>query len=63
MMFNAIDLVGYQVRFDECASSKTRIKYLTDGCLLREFIEDPLLQEYDCIILDEAHERSLDTVK
>ena len=55
-------LVGYQVRFDDCTSSDTRIKYVTDGCLLREFIDDPELLDYSVVVLDEAHERSLDTV-
>ena len=55
-------LVGYQVRFDDCTSSDTQIKYVTDGCLLREFIDDPELLDYSVVVLDEAHERSLDTV-
>ena len=50
------------MRFDDSTSSETRIKYMTDGCLLREFLEDPSLSRYSVIILDEAHERSLDTV-
>ena len=54
--------VGYQVRFDDCTSRSTVIKYMTDGCLLREFLDDPKLSKYGVIILDEAHERSLDTV-
>lgn len=55
------DLVGYSVRFDDMASEKTRIKYQTDGMLLRESISDPLLKRYNVIILDEAHERTLHT--
>jgi len=55
------ETVGYQVRFDDNTSDKTLIKYLTDGCLLREFLDDPILSKYSVIILDEAHERSLDT--
>ena len=50
------------MRFDDCTSDKTLIKYMTDGCLLREFLDDPVLSKYSLIILDEAHERSLDTV-
>uniref|UniRef100_A0A8D0HI25 Probable ATP-dependent RNA helicase DHX40 n=1 Tax=Sphenodon punctatus TaxID=8508 RepID=A0A8D0HI25_SPHPU len=53
--------VGYQVRFDDCASEGTAIKYLTDGCLLRQILADPHLTKYSIIILDEAHERSLST--
>ncbi|XP_072168143.1 probable ATP-dependent RNA helicase DHX40 [Diadema setosum] len=55
------DRVGYQVRFDDCTSDETAIKYMTDGCLLREFLRDGELSQYSVIVLDEAHERSLDT--
>jgi HrpA-like RNA helicase len=53
--------VGYQVRFDECASESTKIKYLTDGMLVRELLSDPMLNRYSVIIVDEAHERTLRT--
>ena len=53
--------VGYQVRFDDCTSSTTKIKYMTDGCLLREFLDDQELSRYSVMVLDEAHERSLAT--
>ncbi|XP_033112480.1 probable ATP-dependent RNA helicase DHX40 [Anneissia japonica] len=53
--------VGYQVRFDDHTSDATRIKYMTDGCLLREFLDDRELRKYSVIVLDEAHERSLST--
>ena len=51
--------VGYAVRFDAKCSDKTVIKYCTDGLLLRETMSDPLLSKYSVIIVDEAHERSL----
>ncbi|KAJ3516974.1 hypothetical protein NLJ89_g793 [Agrocybe chaxingu] len=54
-------LVGYAVRFDEKHSSKTRIKYLTDGMIVRELMSDPLLSNYSVVIVDEAHERTLRT--
>ena len=54
-------LVGYSVRFEECTSSRTRIKYMTDGMLLREFMDDPILSSYSVIIVDEAHERTINT--
>ncbi|SBT87830.1 pre-mRNA-splicing factor ATP-dependent RNA helicase PRP43, putative [Plasmodium malariae] len=53
--------VGYTIRFEDRSSSKTIIKYLTDGMLLRESMSDPLLKKYNTIILDEAHERTLAT--
>ncbi|XP_071953797.1 probable ATP-dependent RNA helicase DHX40 isoform X2 [Antedon mediterranea] len=55
------DKVGYQVRFDDSTSDATKIKYMTDGCLLREFLDDRELRRYSVIVLDEAHERSLST--
>lgn len=53
--------VGYSIRFEDFSSKKTILKYLTDGMLLREAMSDPLLSAYQCIILDEAHERTLST--
>ncbi|KAJ1977858.1 ATP-dependent RNA helicase [Dimargaris verticillata] len=53
--------VGYTVRFDDKSSNATRIKYLTDGMLIRELLSDKLLSRYNCVILDEAHERTLRT--
>jgi pre-mRNA-splicing factor ATP-dependent RNA helicase DHX15/PRP43 len=53
--------VGYSIRFEECSSSKTFLKYLTDGMLLREAIGDPTLNKYSIIILDESHERTINT--
>jgi len=54
-------LVGYSVRFDEASSSETRIKYVSDGMLVRELLSDQLLSRYSVIIVDEAHERTLRT--
>jgi ATP-dependent RNA helicase DDX35 len=52
--------VGYAVRFDaQCDNEKTVIKYCTDGLLLRETMDDPLLSKYSAVMVDEAHERSL----
>lgn len=53
--------VGYAIRFEDRTSEKTNIKYLTDGVLLRESLSNPELNQYSVIILDEAHERSLNT--
>lgn len=53
------ELVGYQVRFTDASSESTRIKLMTDGILLGELRRDRLLRRYDTIIIDEAHERSL----
>ena len=55
------DDVGYSIRFEDCTSDKTVIKYMTDGILLRESLREPDLDMYSCIIMDEAHERSLNT--
>ncbi|VDN33332.1 unnamed protein product, partial [Gongylonema pulchrum] len=52
---------GYAIRFEDCTSENTRIKYMTDGILLRECLGDPDLDQYAAIIMDEAHERSLNT--
>ncbi|WP_024653226.1 helicase-related protein [Borrelia persica] len=51
--------VGYKIRFQEVITPKTKIKLMTDGVLLQELKKDTLLDEYDVIIIDEAHERSL----
>ncbi len=51
--------VGYKIRFEEITSPRTKIKLMTDGVLLQELKKDTLLYEYDVIIIDEAHERSL----
>lgn len=56
------DDVGYTIRFeDKTSHRKTRIKFMTEGILLREMLEDKDLDNYSCVIMDEAHERSLNT--
>lgn len=53
--------VGYSIRFEDMTSSKTILKYMTDGMLLREAMNDHDLKRYSTIILDEAHERTMST--
>ena len=53
--------VGYSIRFERVASSETKLLYMTDGTLLRSCVSDPKIEDYDMVILDEAHERSLET--
>lgn len=53
--------VGYSIRFEDCVSERTLLKYCTDGMLLREAMNCPLLDNYGVIMLDEAHERTLAT--
>lgn len=53
--------VGYSIRFEDCCSEKTTIKYMTDGMLLREFLTEPDLAGYSVMMIDEAHERTLHT--
>lgn len=54
-------MVGYVIRFEDQTSDHTVIKYMTDGVLLRESLCDPDLNKYSAVIMDEAHERSLNT--
>lgn len=53
--------VGYTIRFEDCTTPDTILKFMTDGMLLREAMHDSVLTKYGCIILDEAHERTLST--
>jgi ATP-dependent RNA helicase DHX8/PRP22 len=53
--------VGYTVRFDDSTSADTRVKFMTDGVLVREALSDPELRKYAVVMLDEAHERSIST--
>lgn len=51
--------VGYQIRFEKVISSKTRIRFVTEGILLRQMIQDPMLKGVQAIVFDEFHERHL----
>lgn len=53
--------VGYSIRFEDCTSERTKLKYMTDGMLLREFLGEPDLASYNVMMIDEAHERTLHT--
>ena len=53
--------IGYSIRFEDCTSDKTKVKYMTDGMLLREFLGEPDLKSYSVMMVDEAHERTLHT--
>ncbi|TPX20374.1 putative ATP-dependent RNA helicase DHR1 [Coccidioides immitis] len=55
------DRVSYQIRFDSTVSTKTAIKFMTDGVLIREIAQDFSLSKYSIIVIDEAHERSVNT--
>ena len=55
------DTVGYQVRFEEIAGPRTRLRFLTEGILTRRLISDPTLAGVDAVVLDEFHERRLET--
>ncbi len=53
--------VGYTIRFEDCTSPETKIKYMTDGMLLRECLIDSDMKQYSVVMLDEAHERTIHT--
>ena len=53
------EAVGYQIRFENCSSPQTRIKYVTEGILLRQMIQDPELHGIKALVFDEFHERHL----
>ncbi|KAL7679850.1 putative AAA+ ATPase domain, RNA helicase HrpA, P-loop containing nucleoside triphosphate hydrolase [Plasmopara halstedii] len=55
------DEVGYAIRFEDLTTDKTIIKYMTEGVLLRESLRESDLDSYSCVIMDEAHERALNT--
>lgn len=56
---NAGQVVGYRHRYGKCLTDETKVEFMTDGVLLAETRGDPLLRRYDTIVVDEAHERSL----
>jgi ATP-dependent helicase HrpA len=56
---DAPETIGYKIRFRDTIKPDTRISFVTDGIVLAETTSDPLLKRYDCIIIDEAHERSI----
>merc|ERR1719217_842222 len=53
--------VGYNIRFEDCTTDRTIIEYMTDGMLLRSFLNEPDMAAYSVMIVDEAHERTLHT--
>src|ERR1700690_2208700 len=53
------DEVGYQIRFENCTSAKTKIRFVTEGVLLRQMIDDPQLRGVSALLFDEFHERHL----
>jgi len=53
--------VGYNIRFEDCTTDKTIIEYMTDGMLLRSFLNEPDMASYSVMLIDEAHERTLHT--
>ncbi|MCP6769152.1 hypothetical protein NL529_30325, partial [Klebsiella pneumoniae] len=53
--------MGYSIRFENCCTERTQLKYMTDGMLLREFLTEPDLDSYSVMMIDEAHERTLHT--
>uniref|UniRef100_A0A0B7A8J7 RNA helicase n=1 Tax=Arion vulgaris TaxID=1028688 RepID=A0A0B7A8J7_9EUPU len=56
------DEVGYLIRFDNCCDDqRTRVKFMTDGMMITEIMKDPLLRKYSVLLIDEAHERALNT--
>ncbi|XP_066295564.1 pre-mRNA-splicing factor ATP-dependent RNA helicase DHX16-like [Branchiostoma lanceolatum] len=61
MGFKLGNEVGYSIRFEDCTSERTVLKYMTDGMLLREFLGEPDVSSYSVLIIDEAHERTLHT--
>ena len=61
MLCHLGDTIGFKVGVQKQMSKETRILYVTDHTLLKECLDDPLLMKYSCVIIDEAHERSINT--
>ena len=61
MVFMSVEIDCLNCRFEDCTTQETIIKYMTDGMLLREALIDSEMGSYSCIMLDEAHERSIHT--
>ena len=61
MSTNVGEEVGYHIRFEEKCSEITIVKFLTDGMLVREMMQDPLLQKYSVVMVDDMHERTVHT--
>ncbi len=55
------ETVGYQVRFEDRTGPRTRLRFVTEGILARRFVSDPFLKDVDAVVLDEFHERHLDS--
>lgn len=55
------DCVGYKIRFDDHCNNNTKIKFISDGAFLRELLSDPLMTRYSVLMVDDAHERSLNS--
>lgn len=53
--------IGYRIRFSDTTNPSTKVLFITDGCILREILRDPLLTNYSVIIIDDAHERTVNT--
>ena len=54
IVFTLGNQVGYSIRFEDCTSERTVVKYMTDGMLLREFLSEPDLKSYSVMIIDEV---------
>ena len=55
------DEVGYHIRFEDKSNEKTMVKFLTDGMLIREMMQDPLMSRYSVVMVDDIHERTVNS--